>query len=130
MSKSIKPEVMTRKLAALRKTKARYINANKMQYAPDDNVEFDFMMHLYLMLGAYESDIIQIKQNAAGVLNTPQSDAEKRISLLLNEAGFTAMELARLESFDLLNQRSLLIRDIHRLMKVCMVVTARTEVVI
>jgi len=127
MNEVVTKELMAKKYEALKQLRERYLKANKLQYAPDNAIEFDFINHLYHILGANSTDILNAKQNAAGVLNTPISDAEKKISLLLHQAQFKAIEIARLEAFDHLNDRDSLLNGIDRMMSQCMPVKKSRE---
>ncbi|WP_145949602.1 hypothetical protein [Paenibacillus sp. Y412MC10] len=117
-------EAMAKKLEVLRNIKERYCNADLLQYIPNEQVEFNFIKHLYLMVGAENADILKVTQNAVGVLNVPESDAERNISRLLQMVGFTTMELSRLETFALLQDRGTLLKELHRMMRVCMAAQA------
>ncbi|WP_240416559.1 hypothetical protein [Paenibacillus periandrae] len=119
-------EAMSKKLELLQKAKERLVNIEKLQYAPEDKVEFNFMNHFYFFTGVVSTDIVKVGQSAVGVLLSPITIEEKKISMILNKLLFTAMELAQLETFSLLGDRVSLIRELHRMMRLCMVGAAST----
>ncbi|KJD42387.1 hypothetical protein, partial [Paenibacillus terrae] len=109
----------SKKLEFLNKVIERYTNAKKVQYSPGGDLEFDFIAHFYLMLEIEATDIAAIEQNIVNVFASPKNHVETKISLLLNEASFTPMELSRLESFAFLDDQTSILRDLQRMRRVC-----------
>ncbi|MNW57252.1 hypothetical protein IAQ67_14500 [Paenibacillus peoriae] len=114
-----KQNELSKKLEFLNKVIDLYTNAKKVQYTPEGLESFDFLKHFYIILGIEESEIGMIEQNIVNVVYSPINHIEQKISILLNEASFTPMELARLESFSYLNDQISILRDLQRMRRAC-----------
>ncbi|CCC86339.1 hypothetical protein PPM_p0189 (plasmid) [Paenibacillus polymyxa M1] len=119
-----KQNEQSKKLELLNKVIDQYTNAKKVQYSPEGLESCDFLTLFYTILGIEETDMGKIEQNIVNVVFSPKNHIESKISILLNEAGFTPMELARLESFSYLNDQISIMRDLQRMKKKVSVLVA------
>lgn len=105
-----------KKLNVLQHVYDRLLSADKIQFVPNDEVEFNFMHHMFFIAQANLIDIAKVRQSASNLISSPLDEHEKRISQLLIDSGFSRDDLSKLES---ISEREKLKNEVQEMISKC-----------